>query len=82
MSDCTESTSKKQKNGGFCEELLSENDLEAVLATFCFYEYGPNAWGSAENHCRLKRLSQMLLVCYILINSQKYQPITVQKVSY
>ena len=24
----------------FSEEFLSENDFEAVLATFCFYEYG------------------------------------------
>ena len=35
----TENTSKQQKNGGFCEELLSENDLEAVLINFCCYEY-------------------------------------------
>ena len=34
---------KSKKNGGFCEELLSENDFEAVLVTFCCYEYGPNA---------------------------------------
>ena len=34
----TENTSKQQKNGGFWEELLSENDLEAVLINFC-YEY-------------------------------------------
>ena len=27
----------------FCEELLSENDFEAVLATFCCYDYGANA---------------------------------------
>ena len=31
---CIETT----KNGGFCEELLSENDFDAVLATFCFYD--------------------------------------------
>ena len=24
---------------GFCEELLSENDSEAVLINFCCYEY-------------------------------------------
>ena len=24
---------------GFCEELLRENDLEAVLINFCYYEY-------------------------------------------
>ena len=35
----TENTSKQQKNGGFCEELLSENGFEAVLINFCCYEY-------------------------------------------
>ena len=33
---------KTAKNVGFCEELLSENDFEAVLATFCCYDYGAN----------------------------------------
>ena len=28
-----------KKNGGFCEELLSENDFEAVLINFCSYEH-------------------------------------------
>ena len=27
----------------FCEELLSENDFEAVLVNFCCYDYGANA---------------------------------------
>ena len=30
---------KTAKNGGFCDELLSENDFEAVLINFCWYEY-------------------------------------------
>ena len=30
---------KTAKNGGFCEELLSENDFEAVLVNFCCYKY-------------------------------------------
>ena len=30
---------KTAQNGGFCEELLSENDFEAVLVNFCCYEY-------------------------------------------
>ena len=28
-------SNKTAKNGSFCEELLSENDFEAVLANFC-----------------------------------------------
>ena len=34
---------KTAKNNGFCEELLCENDFEAVLATFCCYDYGASA---------------------------------------
>ena len=34
---------KTAKNGGFCEELLSENGFEAVLVNFCYYEYSVNA---------------------------------------
>ena len=31
---------KTAKNDGFCEELHSENNFEAVLATFSCYHYG------------------------------------------
>ena len=34
---------KTTKNGSFCEELLSENDFETVLATLCCYDFGANA---------------------------------------
>ena len=34
---------KTAKNGEFCEELLSRNNFEAVLTTFCCYDYGDNA---------------------------------------
>ena len=33
---------QKVKNGCFCEELLSENDFEAVLVNFCRYNYSAN----------------------------------------
>ena len=36
-------TGHEPKNGGFCEELLSENDVEAVSATFYCYDYSANA---------------------------------------
>ena len=38
------------ENGNFCEELLGENDFEAVLVNFCCYEYGakPNASEAVE----------------------------------
>ena len=57
----TENTSnfktQTAKNGGFCEELLSENNFEAVLVNFCCYEYGANASEAvqkqrlAQGHC-------------------------------
>ena len=34
---------KTVKNGNFCEELLIENDFEAILVNFCCYDYGVNA---------------------------------------
>ena len=34
---------KTAKNGDFCDELLSENDFEAALASFCCYDYGAKA---------------------------------------
>ena len=48
---------KTIKNGGFCEELLSENGFDAVLVNFCCYEYGANASEAvqkrrlAQGHC-------------------------------
>ena len=34
---------QKNKNSGFCDEFISENDFEAVLVNFCCYDYGANA---------------------------------------
>ena len=34
---------KAVKNGDCWEELLSENDIETVLATFCCYDHGDKA---------------------------------------
>ena len=48
----TENTSnfkiQTAKNGGFCEELFSENDFEAILIDFSCYEYGSNASEAAQ----------------------------------
>ena len=35
--------SKTAKKFGFCEEFLSENDFEDIVATFSCYDYGANA---------------------------------------
>ena len=34
---------KTAKNDDFCEDLLGENDFEAVLSPLCCYNYGANA---------------------------------------
>ena len=52
-----------------CEELLSENDFEAVLATFCCYDHGANASEAVQKSYR-SRVLQMLLVRYNLLNRQ------------
>ena len=39
---------KTAKNGSFCEELLSENDFQAVLAIFFCYDYGANSSEKAQ----------------------------------
>ena len=36
------------KSGGFCEDLLSENDFEAVLVNICCYVYGGSAFEAVQ----------------------------------
>ena len=62
---------KTAKNSGFCEELYSENDFEAVLATFCSYEHGVNASEAVQKMAPdLKKVLLMPLECYSLLNNQ------------
>ena len=35
-----QSIHQNSKNCGFCEELLNENDFEAILTTLCCHDYG------------------------------------------
>ena len=55
------------KNGGFFEELLNENDFEAVLAIFCCYDYGANAFEAvqqiATNQKDYHKCSSCVAVC-------------------
>ena len=59
-------------NGDFCFELLSKNDFEAVLVTFCCYDHGAKASEEIQKIATDQKeyISQMLLVCYNLLNSQ------------
>ena len=71
------------KNGGFCEELLSENNFEAVLANFCCYDYGANSsevvQKIATNQKDYHKCSSCFIVCLI---AKIYQSITVKKAWY
>ena len=55
------------KNGDFCEELLSENYFEAVLATFCFYDHGaktPEAVQKiATDQKEYRKYSSHVIIC-------------------
>ena len=60
---------KTAKNGHFCEELLSENDFEAVLATLCCYDHGAKASKGVqkiaidqEEYCKC---SSCVIICWI-----------------
>ena len=44
----TGNTSKQQEIAAFSEEILSENDFEAVLPFFCCYDYGANVSEAIE----------------------------------
>ena len=53
----------------FVTNCLGENDFGAVLATFYCYDHGAKA-SEAVQKIATKRVSQMLLVFYNLLNSQ------------
>ena len=58
---------KTAKNGGFCEELLSENDFEAVLVTFSCYNHGGNTSEAfqkiATDQKEYHRCSSYIIIC-------------------
>ena len=60
--------------------MLSENDFEAVLATFWCYEYGANASETiqriATDQKDYQKCSSCVIVCWI---SKMHQSVTVKK---
>ena len=54
---------KAAKNSGFCEELLSESDFEAVLVNYCCYEYGANA-SEAVQKINTRTLLELCLLTF------------------
>ena len=67
----TEHTSKQQKNGDFCEELLRESDFEVVLATFCCYDHNAKASEAVQKIATDQKKYRKCSLCYNLLNSQK-----------
>ena len=70
---------KAVKNCNFCEELLREKDFEAVLAIFCGYDYSVTLPRQFGRSLQFRKLSQMLLVCYVCWIAKIYQSITMKK---
>ena len=56
-----------KKNGDFFEELCSENDFEAVLATFCSYDHGAKASEAvqkiATDQKKYRKCSSCVIIC-------------------
>ena len=65
-------------NSSFCEELFSGNESEAVLATSFCYDHGAKASEAVQKiatdqkeiKIEIRSTSQMLVLCYDLLNSQ------------
>ena len=61
---------KTARNCGFCEELLSENDFEAVLAIFCCYEHGAHASETVQKIVIDQKEYRNGSLCYNLLTIQ------------
>ena len=57
---------KTAKNGGFYDELLSENDFEAVLATFCCYVNDVNASEAIQKIAKDQKDYYECSLCFIV----------------
>ena len=60
---------KTAKNGNFCEELHSENDIEVVLAIFCCYNHGVKTSEAvqkiATDQKEYRKCSLCVIICWI-----------------
>ena len=58
---------QKEKNGNFCEELLSENKIEAVLTSFYCYDHGAKAsevvQKIATDQKEYRKCSSCVIIC-------------------
>ena len=60
----------------FCEDFLTEDDFEAVLAMFCNYDYGVNASETVEKMAidqkNYRKCSLCVIVCCIATACHQY----------
>ena len=54
------------KIGSFCEELLSENDTEAVLVIFCCYDHGGKASETVQKITTDQKEYHKCFLCVIM----------------
>lgn len=68
---------KQQKVPAFSEDFSSRDDLEAVLAIFCSYEYGANVFEevakTATDEKDYNKWSLCVIVCRIDTKNQQWQ---------
>ena len=57
---------KTAKNGDFCEELLSENEFETVLATFFCYDHGAEVSEAVQKIARDQKEYRKCSSCVII----------------
>ena len=67
---------KPIKNGGFCEELLKENDCKTVLATFFCYDYGANASEAVQKIATDHKEYRQIAKIYLSINNSEKRLVT------
>ena len=58
---------QNSETDGLCEKVLSENNFEAVLATFCCYDCGANASEVVQkitiDHKDYQKCSSFVIIC-------------------
>ena len=64
-----QSIHQNSKNIDFCDELLSENDFETVLATFCCYDHGSKDFEAVQkittDQKEYRKSSLCVIICWI-----------------
>ena len=65
---------KTAKNVDFCEELLGENDLEAVKATFCCYDHNAKASKAVQKIATDEKKYRKCSSCVIIYWIAKIYP--------